>query len=65
MNLCSPYSPSLSYLENTEIDSPILMSLENGRHLIILESLFPLQSQCFLPREYRNRFTHSDELREW
>ena len=29
------------------------------------ESLFPLQSQFELPREYRNRFTHIDELREW
>lgn len=29
------------------------------------ESLFPLQSQFELPREYRNRFTHIDELKEW
>ncbi|XP_045176047.2 N-acetylglucosamine-1-phosphotransferase subunits alpha/beta-like isoform X2 [Mercenaria mercenaria] len=29
------------------------------------ESLFPLQSQFELPRDYRNRFTHIDELREW
>ncbi|XP_052801171.1 N-acetylglucosamine-1-phosphotransferase subunits alpha/beta-like isoform X2 [Mya arenaria] len=29
------------------------------------ESVFPLQSQFELPREYRNRFTHIDELREW
>jgi len=29
------------------------------------ESLFPVTSQFELPREYRNRFTHIDELREW
>ncbi|XP_052260463.1 N-acetylglucosamine-1-phosphotransferase subunits alpha/beta-like isoform X1 [Dreissena polymorpha] len=29
------------------------------------ESFFPVQSQLELPREYRNRFTHIDELREW
>ncbi|XP_061181061.1 N-acetylglucosamine-1-phosphotransferase subunits alpha/beta-like isoform X2 [Saccostrea echinata] len=29
------------------------------------EALFPLRSQFELPREYRNRFNHVDELREW
>ncbi|XP_048241976.1 N-acetylglucosamine-1-phosphotransferase subunits alpha/beta-like [Haliotis rufescens] len=29
------------------------------------ESLFPIPSQFELPREYRNRFLHTDELREW
>ncbi|XP_072171737.1 N-acetylglucosamine-1-phosphotransferase subunits alpha/beta-like [Diadema setosum] len=29
------------------------------------ESLFPIPSQFELPREYRNRFLHIDELREW
>ncbi|XP_072047226.1 N-acetylglucosamine-1-phosphotransferase subunits alpha/beta-like [Amphiura filiformis] len=29
------------------------------------ESLFPIISQFELPREYRNRFLHIDELREW
>jgi UDP-N-acetylglucosamine-lysosomal-enzyme len=29
------------------------------------ESLLPIPSEFELPREYRNRFTHMDELREW
>ena len=29
------------------------------------ESLFPILSQFELSREYRNRFLHIDELREW
>lgn len=29
------------------------------------ESVFPLRSQFELPLEYRNRFIHVDELREW
>ncbi|XP_069376510.1 N-acetylglucosamine-1-phosphotransferase subunits alpha/beta isoform X1 [Paralichthys olivaceus] len=29
------------------------------------ESMFPLASQFELPREYRNRFLHMDELQEW
>uniref|UniRef100_A0A1A8C2K9 N-acetylglucosamine-1-phosphotransferase subunits alpha/beta n=2 Tax=Nothobranchius kadleci TaxID=1051664 RepID=A0A1A8C2K9_NOTKA len=29
------------------------------------ESMFPLSSQFELPREYRNRFLHTDELQEW
>ncbi|XP_067855339.1 N-acetylglucosamine-1-phosphotransferase subunits alpha/beta [Heptranchias perlo] len=29
------------------------------------ESLFPVASQFELPREYRNRFLHMHELREW
>uniref|UniRef100_A0A8D2ZPY0 N-acetylglucosamine-1-phosphotransferase subunits alpha/beta n=1 Tax=Scophthalmus maximus TaxID=52904 RepID=A0A8D2ZPY0_SCOMX len=29
------------------------------------ESMFPLPSQFELPREYRNRFLHMDELQEW
>ncbi|XP_056280450.1 N-acetylglucosamine-1-phosphotransferase subunits alpha/beta isoform X3 [Pseudoliparis swirei] len=29
------------------------------------ESMFPLPSQFELPREYRNRFLHVDELQEW
>ncbi|XP_071809115.1 N-acetylglucosamine-1-phosphotransferase subunits alpha/beta-like [Asterias amurensis] len=29
------------------------------------EALFPLVSQFELPRDYRNRFLHVDELREW
>ncbi|XP_012941088.1 N-acetylglucosamine-1-phosphotransferase subunits alpha/beta [Aplysia californica] len=29
------------------------------------ESLLPLQSQFELPRDYRNRFLHMDDLREW
>ncbi|XP_072408106.1 N-acetylglucosamine-1-phosphotransferase subunits alpha/beta isoform X1 [Chiloscyllium punctatum] len=29
------------------------------------ESLFPVPSQFELPREYRNRFLHMHELREW
>ncbi|XP_076862908.1 N-acetylglucosamine-1-phosphotransferase subunits alpha/beta isoform X2 [Brachyhypopomus gauderio] len=29
------------------------------------ESMFPLPSQFELPREYRNRFLHTAELREW
>ncbi|XP_062580822.1 N-acetylglucosamine-1-phosphotransferase subunits alpha/beta-like [Saccostrea cucullata] len=29
------------------------------------EALFPLRCQFELPREYRNRFMHVDELREW
>uniref|UniRef100_A0A1A7Y1F8 N-acetylglucosamine-1-phosphotransferase subunits alpha/beta n=1 Tax=Iconisemion striatum TaxID=60296 RepID=A0A1A7Y1F8_9TELE len=29
------------------------------------ESMFPLSSQFELPREYRNRFLHMDELQEW
>ncbi|KAL5007073.1 hypothetical protein ScPMuIL_015879 [Solemya velum] len=29
------------------------------------ESVFPLQSQFELPMEYRNRFLHMNELREW
>ncbi|KAJ3612232.1 hypothetical protein NHX12_020508 [Muraenolepis orangiensis] len=29
------------------------------------ESMFPLASQFELPREYRNRFLHLDELQEW
>ncbi|XP_078683763.1 N-acetylglucosamine-1-phosphotransferase subunits alpha/beta-like isoform X1 [Branchiostoma floridae x Branchiostoma belcheri] len=29
------------------------------------EAMFPLASQFELPREYRNRFLHMDELREW
>uniref|UniRef100_A0A4W4GL23 N-acetylglucosamine-1-phosphotransferase subunits alpha/beta n=1 Tax=Electrophorus electricus TaxID=8005 RepID=A0A4W4GL23_ELEEL len=29
------------------------------------ESMFPLPSQFELPREYRNRFLHMAELREW
>ncbi|CAH1786367.1 unnamed protein product [Owenia fusiformis] len=29
------------------------------------EGLFPLVSQFELPREYRNRFLHTDELRAW
>ncbi|XP_022082815.1 N-acetylglucosamine-1-phosphotransferase subunits alpha/beta-like isoform X2 [Acanthaster planci] len=29
------------------------------------EALFPIVSQFELPREYRNRFLHVDELREW
>ncbi|XP_022336372.2 N-acetylglucosamine-1-phosphotransferase subunits alpha/beta-like [Crassostrea virginica] len=29
------------------------------------ESVFPLRSQFELQREYRNRFIHVDELREW
>ncbi|CAL8318384.1 unnamed protein product [Lota lota] len=29
------------------------------------ESMFPLASQFELPREYRNRFLHIDELQEW
>ncbi|CAL8242535.1 unnamed protein product [Merluccius merluccius] len=29
------------------------------------ESMFPLVSQFELPREYRNRFLHMDELQEW
>ncbi|XP_067654930.1 N-acetylglucosamine-1-phosphotransferase subunits alpha/beta-like isoform X2 [Haliotis asinina] len=29
------------------------------------ESLFPIPSQFELPREYRNRFLHTNELREW
>uniref|UniRef100_A0A8C5BC48 N-acetylglucosamine-1-phosphotransferase subunits alpha/beta n=1 Tax=Gadus morhua TaxID=8049 RepID=A0A8C5BC48_GADMO len=29
------------------------------------ESMFPLASQFELPREFRNRFLHMDELQEW
>ncbi|XP_072311225.1 N-acetylglucosamine-1-phosphotransferase subunits alpha/beta [Eucyclogobius newberryi] len=29
------------------------------------ESMFPLASQFELPREYRNRFLHMEELQEW
>ncbi|KAM4569157.1 N-acetylglucosamine-1-phosphotransferase subunits alpha/beta [Odontesthes bonariensis] len=29
------------------------------------ESMFPLPSQFELPREYRNRFLHMEELQEW
>lgn len=29
------------------------------------ESVLPIQSQFELPREYRNRFLHVDELRQW
>uniref|UniRef100_A0A674NEJ3 N-acetylglucosamine-1-phosphotransferase subunits alpha/beta n=1 Tax=Takifugu rubripes TaxID=31033 RepID=A0A674NEJ3_TAKRU len=29
------------------------------------ESMFPLSSQFELPREYRNRFLHMEELQEW
>ncbi|XP_077401631.1 N-acetylglucosamine-1-phosphotransferase subunits alpha/beta isoform X1 [Vanacampus margaritifer] len=29
------------------------------------DSMFPLPSQFELPREYRNRFLHMDELQEW
>lgn len=29
------------------------------------ESMFPLPSQFELPREYRNRFLHMDELQDW
>ncbi|KAL6116726.1 gnptab [Pungitius sinensis] len=29
------------------------------------ESMFPLPSQFELPREYRNRFLHMEELKEW
>ncbi|XP_069085115.1 N-acetylglucosamine-1-phosphotransferase subunits alpha/beta isoform X2 [Pleurodeles waltl] len=29
------------------------------------ESMFPIQSQFELPREYRNRFLHMQDLREW
>ncbi|KAK3581579.1 hypothetical protein CHS0354_031927 [Potamilus streckersoni] len=29
------------------------------------ESFFPIQSQFELPRDYRNRFLHVNELREW
>lgn len=29
------------------------------------ESMFPMPSQFELPREYRNRFLHMDELQEW
>ncbi|XP_051911382.1 N-acetylglucosamine-1-phosphotransferase subunits alpha/beta isoform X2 [Hippocampus zosterae] len=29
------------------------------------DSMFPLPSQFELPREYRNRFLHMDELKEW
>lgn len=29
------------------------------------ESMFPLMSQFELPREYRNRFLHMEELQEW
>ena len=29
------------------------------------ESLFPIPSSFELPREYRNRFLHIQELREW
>lgn len=29
------------------------------------ESMFPLPSQFELPREYRNRFLHMEELHEW
>ncbi|KAM3858748.1 N-acetylglucosamine-1-phosphotransferase subunits alpha/beta [Diretmus argenteus] len=29
------------------------------------ESMFPLSSQFELPREYRNRFLHMEELHEW
>ena len=29
------------------------------------ESLFPIVSQFELPRDYRNRFLHMDQLREW
>lgn len=29
------------------------------------ESMFPLPSQFELPREYRNRFLHTEELLEW
>eukprot|EP00058_Branchiostoma_floridae_P023700 XP_002609190.1 hypothetical protein BRAFLDRAFT_125953 [Branchiostoma floridae] len=29
------------------------------------EAMFPLPSQFELPREYRNRFLHMNELREW
>ncbi|XP_069485998.1 N-acetylglucosamine-1-phosphotransferase subunits alpha/beta isoform X2 [Ambystoma mexicanum] len=29
------------------------------------ESMFPIQSQFELPREYRNRFLHMHDLREW
>ncbi|XP_077565741.1 N-acetylglucosamine-1-phosphotransferase subunits alpha/beta [Stigmatopora nigra] len=29
------------------------------------DSMFPLPSQFELPREYRNRFLHLDELQEW
>ncbi|XP_060086353.1 N-acetylglucosamine-1-phosphotransferase subunits alpha/beta-like [Ylistrum balloti] len=29
------------------------------------EAVFPIPSQFELPREYRNRFLHTDDLREW
>lgn len=29
------------------------------------ESLFPIPSQFEIPRQFRNRFLHVDELREW
>ena len=29
------------------------------------ESVLPIQSQFELPREYRNRFLHVDDLRQW
>ncbi|XP_067931267.1 N-acetylglucosamine-1-phosphotransferase subunits alpha/beta-like [Watersipora subatra] len=29
------------------------------------ESLFPIRSQFELPADYRNRFLHADQLREW
>ncbi|OWF50745.1 N-acetylglucosamine-1-phosphotransferase subunits alpha/beta-like isoform X2 [Mizuhopecten yessoensis] len=29
------------------------------------EAVFPIPSQFELPREYRNRFLHADDLREW
>ena len=29
------------------------------------EGLYPLQSQFELPREYRNRFLHLEELKTW
>ena len=29
------------------------------------EGIYPIQSQFELPREYRNRFLHLDELDEW
>ncbi|MEQ2211531.1 hypothetical protein XENOCAPTIV_005247 [Xenoophorus captivus] len=29
------------------------------------ESMFPLPSQFELPREYRNRFLHMEELQDW
>ncbi|XP_038060985.1 N-acetylglucosamine-1-phosphotransferase subunits alpha/beta-like [Patiria miniata] len=32
---------------------------------ISTKPIFPIVSQFELPREYRNRFLHVDELREW